>query len=206
MTETDVFIAVSRRHIYLSPGDTSSTGFAILSMAAEATLQLGLHREPDPNLYTPFEANMRRATFWWTVMLEALAGSSLGKTWSLFQLKHCDAKLPLEVDEAAFTPDGYLRPDYEPKGEINMSSILLRMKIAQASKQISEKAFSIQNVSFSTVLELDRELHKLEDSFPPHYRLDFQNNQLVYPPGIKKLTRLRSVMVNVALLQEYIRL
>lgn len=60
---------------------SSSTGFAILNMAGEAVLQLGLHREPDPVLFTPLEANIRRNTFWWTVLLEAQAGASLGKTW-----------------------------------------------------------------------------------------------------------------------------
>lgn len=87
-----------------------------------------------------------------------------------------------------------------------MVSILLRMHIAVLSKRISEKAFSIQSVSFSTVLELDRELHKLEDSFPPQYRLDFADGRLVTPPGLSRLARLRSLMTNIGLLQEYTRL
>lgn len=139
-------------------------------------------------------------------MLEALAGSSLGRNWSLFQLRHCDTKMPLEVDEAAFAKEGYLKPDYVQVGEANIASIILRMKVAVISKQVSDRAFSIQNVSFSTVLELDRELNKLEQSFPPHLRLGFENNQLVFAPNISRITRMRAYMLNIALLQEYVRL
>ena len=157
---------------------TSSTGFAILNIAAEAVLQLGLHRDPDPASHTPWEANLKRLTYWNTVMLETHAGASLGKTWSLFQLKRADAKLPANVSEQAYLPGGYLRPDFEEKEETDMVSILLRMRIAIVSKRISERAFSIEDVSFSTVLELDRELHQLEDSFPSHFKIDFENGKL----------------------------
>lgn len=185
---------------------TSSTGFAVLNIAAEAVLQLGLHRDPDPAHNTPFEINMRRLTFWQTVMLETQAGSSLGKTWSLFQLQHCDTKLPMEKNEEAFLSNGYLREDFEQTEESIMTSILLRMRTSITSKHISERAFSIQDVSFSTVLELDRELRKLEDSFPAHYKLDFENKELKTAPGLSRLARLKTCMVNVGLLQEYIRL
>lgn len=185
---------------------TSSTGFAILNIAAEAVLQLGLHRDPDPACHTPLEANIKRLTYWNTVMLETHAGSSLGKTWSLFQLKRSDTKLPLEVSEKAWLSGGYLRPDFEESDEPDMTSIILRMRIAIVSKQISERAFSIEDVSFSTVLELDRELHQLEDSFPDHYKIDFENNALEMQPDISRLARLRAQMVNVGLLQEYMRL
>jgi hypothetical protein len=139
-------------------------------------------------------------------MLETHAGSSLGKTWSLFQLRKSDTKLPANVSEQAYLPNGYLRPDYVEKAEPDMLSIILRMRIAIVSKQISERAFSMEDVSFSTVLELDRELHQLEDSFPSHYKIDFEDGKLKMEPNIGRLARLRAFMVNVGLLQEYMRL
>lgn len=125
---------------------------------------------------------------------------------SLFQLKQCDAKLPLEIDEKAFTNEGYLRPDFIATEEVIMTSVLLRMRIAIASRTISERAFGIEPVSFSTVLELDRELHKIENSFPAVYRVGLEKGMLVVSPGISRLGRIRALMVNIALLQEYIRL
>lgn len=57
--------------------------------------------------------------------------------------------------------------------ETVMTSLIIRMKIGIIAKRISDRAFGIRAVSYATVMELDRELRKLERELPPHYQLRY---------------------------------
>lgn len=77
--------------------------------------------------------------------------------------------------------------------ETVMTSLIIRMKIGIIAKRISDRAFGIKAVSYATVMELDRELRKLERELPPQYQLKYDepSGTFALPAAGHSLTSLR---------------
>lgn len=147
-----------------APGEHFGSALAVLTMAVQLAFQLGLHRDPDrsPVRYNPLEGELteplyscfasrkvlnstwhsaedRRRIYWLLVTFELLARTAVGRTRSVFNFDLVDTRLPLDVDDEMLTETGVYSAEQsattEPK-ETVMTSLLIKMKIAQLAKKI----------------------------------------------------------------------
>ncbi|GAA5902613.1 hypothetical protein JCM6882_009333 [Rhodosporidiobolus microsporus] len=155
-----VLVLLTAHYTVCAPGDLGSRGVSLLARAANACLQLGLHRDPDerPNNLSLAEKEDRRRLWWTTVVLEVLLTSILGRRYSLLHTRTSTTRLPLDIHDAQLNEDSST-----PTGEqTHMSSLLVWMRFAQLSEQITDEVFGIAPISYSRVLEIDRQLRRFQ--------------------------------------------
>ncbi|KAK4056927.1 hypothetical protein OIO90_002177 [Microbotryomycetes sp. JL221] len=199
--------------VFMAHGESSGAGMGLLSLSVQVAMSLYLHRDPDrtPGKFTFFEAENRRRLFWSLFALCILSSASLGRTWSVFDLNNVDCRLPLDchdheiLDQA--TAEAAVASRRRKFEETPMTSLLLRAKLAVMAKKINDKAFGIHPCSYSTVLELDRDLKEFEDSIPSRYQLRLDSvGALVRPSAHVTVTEMRACMLHISLCTEFIRI
>ncbi|KAK4051192.1 hypothetical protein OIV83_003014 [Microbotryomycetes sp. JL201] len=199
--------------VFMAHGESSGAGMGLLSLAVQVAMSLNLHRDPDrtPGKFTFFEAENRRRLFWSLFTLCILSSASLGRTWAVFDLNHVDCKLPLDChDHEIFdqeTAEAAVASRKRKFEETPMTSLLLRAKLAVMAKKINDKAFGIHPCSYSTVLELDRDLKEFEDSIPSRYQLRLDSvGALVRRSPHVTVTEMRACMLHISICTEFIRI
>ncbi|KAM0787567.1 hypothetical protein ACM66B_003637 [Microbotryomycetes sp. NB124-2] len=199
--------------VFMAHGESSGAGMGLLSLAVQVAMSLNLHRDPDrtPGKFTFFEAENRRRLFWSLFALCILSSASLGRTWAVFDLNHVDCKLPLDChDHEIFdqaTAEAAVASRKRKFEETPMTSLLLRAKLAVMAKKINDKAFGIHPCSYSTVLELDKDLKEFEDSIPSRYQLRLDSvGALVRRSPHVTVTEMRACMLHISICTEFIRI
>ncbi|KAH8929187.1 hypothetical protein BT69DRAFT_1346015 [Atractiella rhizophila] len=195
---------------FISHGENGGKGMGLLSLGVQIAHQLELHRDPDnfPGRFNPVEAEDRRKLFWSLFTMDVYASSALGRRWSLFNLDTIDTKFPQDLEDDELTTTG-INHNVSLSNADNrtMTSLIIRMKIAVIAKKITDKAFGIKPVSYSTVLQLDSELSEIE--LPPIYRLAWDGVEIRDQPaltGEAQILALRRYMIHLSLAQERLRL
>ncbi|GAA6023115.1 hypothetical protein JCM11491_000075 [Sporobolomyces phaffii] len=206
-------VILSTFFVFTATGERAGAGVGLLSLGVQSALSLGLHRDPDksPGRFSFFEAEERRRLFWNLFMLCILSSSSLSRTWSIFDLRNVDCRLPLdchdhEILDAATAQAGIeqRRTKFE---ETPMTSLIVKMRLAILAKKMNDRAFGIEPVPYEEVLALDAELKEFEETIPARYRLRFDaSGALLRPTTHLTVTEMRSCMILISLTCEFIRL
>ncbi|GAA5887923.1 hypothetical protein JCM6882_000803 [Rhodosporidiobolus microsporus] len=188
-------ILIATHYAVLAPGDDGGCGMGLLALAVNACLQLELHRDPDKrpgNL--PFaEAEDRRRLFWGVFLKDVEIASVMGRRFTLLHVRDCDTKFPLDISD-----DQLAEESPQPTGkEGHMTALIVRMKFAKLTEQITEEVFGIHAVTYTRILELDDAIRNLEKELPAVYQLGASSDPL---------TASKALIVNLALLQEILRL
>ncbi|KAL8281318.1 hypothetical protein RQP46_006352 [Phenoliferia psychrophenolica] len=187
-------------YLALSDGEEGGEGVQLLAVAVQSCLQLNLHRDPTKLKAhcSNEEAEDRRRLFWLTFLVEHSTSSATGKTLTFLPSSRIDTKLPLDVPDERMGALGV-----NSSQETVMTALIFRIQIAQLAERITDVAFGIKSVAYSSILELDHQLDMLEAAVPAFYKLD----QASGPDAYQNLVRnLRTYMIYLAIYQERLRL
>lgn len=187
-------------YIALSPGDDGGAGVAFLVLSVQCCLQLQLHRDPGriPGRYSPAEAEDRRRLFWLTFVADQLASSATGRRYTMLHLRDIDTQLPADVED-----ENMGQPPPIHFMETNMSSLIIRIRIAQLAEAISEEIFGLQAVSYSQINQLDNQVTRLEEEIPSIYSYASCHSVDMRAEPFRIL---RSYMISLSISQERLRL
>jgi hypothetical protein len=92
--------------------------------------RLGLHRDAATHKVSPFDAEMRRRTWWQVVFLDGHASKLAGAGFPSW-LKDSDTKLPLNISDSDLNPS-MKEPPIEKEGATEMIFCCLRYDVADA--------------------------------------------------------------------------
>ncbi|GAA5871557.1 hypothetical protein JCM8547_001371 [Rhodosporidiobolus lusitaniae] len=163
-------ILLATHYAVLAPGDDGGAGIGLLALAVQGCLQLDLHRDPDKrgghNL-TFAEKEDRRRLFHLVFMKDAEVASVMGRRFTLLHIRDTDTKLPLDLDDRQLDEPN---PRVDEGRETIMSTLLVRMKVAMFTEQVTEEVFGIHPVPYSRILALDRQLNDLEKEMPEMFK------------------------------------
>ncbi|KAK4058141.1 TOM (translocase of outer membrane) complex component [Microbotryomycetes sp. JL221] len=164
---TTVLLLFAGHYIVLSAGDdVSGPGVGYLQIAMQACIQLDLHRDPTllDQQYTPEEAEDRRRLFWVAFLTLNQSSVVYGRHFSMISYRDIDCRLPADVpDDKMGCAERY------PVRDNFMTSILLRIKCAKISAQITDNLANIKEQPYVKILEYDHRLMELESSIPSKY-------------------------------------
>ncbi|SCV68114.1 BQ2448_235 [Microbotryum intermedium] len=198
---------------FMSTGEAFGTGMALLGLASQAAISIGLHRDPDrsPGRYTLFEAKERRRLFHSLFTLSVLSSSAVARTWTIFDLKMIDVMLPIDAHDEEIENEDAANIALEARArsfsETPMTSVIAKMQLAIISKRIGDAAFGVRGVSYRTVLDFDYVLSHFELSLPECYqvKIDSYGSLLRSTPHIT-VVEMRTCMLQMSLGTEYLRL
>ncbi|KAH8928749.1 hypothetical protein BT69DRAFT_1346414 [Atractiella rhizophila] len=208
-------IIINAYFVFMATGESVNGGISILTMAVQLAVQLGLNRDPDrmDKKFTYLEAEDRRRIFWTLFHLLTLSSSSLGRTWSNFDMEAIDVKLPDDMNDEDFSKKEFKDAEQTvkktSKKETVMTSLLIRIRIAQVAVKISKRAFGIKGVTYSEIFQLDSQIREIEDNLPPFYLLKFDREDywnIIPPSDHVTASEMRTYMIWIGLAQEYIRI
>ncbi|KAM0752848.1 hypothetical protein T439DRAFT_323462 [Meredithblackwellia eburnea MCA 4105] len=186
--------------VALSPGDDGGAGVAYLVLSVQSCLQLHLHRDPDksPGRFSPAEAEDRRRLFWLTFVADQFSSTTTGRRYNMLHLRDIDTKLPKDVADEKMG-----EPEPSVPSETDMTSLICRIRIAQLAERISEEAFGIKPISYSTIRDLDQQVNDLEEDMPPLYQF---NHATTTDTRLHPLRCLKIFMIKLGFCQERLRI
>ncbi|KAM0753020.1 hypothetical protein T439DRAFT_323633 [Meredithblackwellia eburnea MCA 4105] len=206
---------ISLQGLYLSTAEKAGASLGLLSIAVQGAFTIGMHRDPKRHKNISFaEAEDRRAIFWNLFTQCMTATWIFGRTWNQFDLNQIDCALPLEChdkelmqDERAARAACSRRSALSVPEETPLTVPLIKAKVALLTKQSCDVAFGLKPVKYSVVLDLHKKLRDLEDTLPPLYQFEAEEEskleRLSKPPTSESV---RANMVHILIACGYMRL
>lgn len=135
--------------------------------------RLGLHRDGSNHNISPFDAEIRRRTWWQIVFLDGHSSKLAGAGFPAWLAKF-DTKIPLNISDSELSPSMKDVPT-EKEGVTEMIFCCLRYETAQAlrdankHRQAGEGFLQIQIGSIDTITGKDNAINELEHRFQERY-------------------------------------
>ncbi|GAA5887983.1 hypothetical protein JCM6882_000825 [Rhodosporidiobolus microsporus] len=195
-----VLLLLATHHAILAPGDDGARGVLFLTQAANAALQLDLHRDPDelPGKLSDWEKEDRRRLYWQCFLKDTELATILGRRFTTLHMSTSSTRLPLDLlDEQLEPTEGDAASDRSKHGESRMGFLLLRLRLAQLSEQITLEVFGRRPITYSRILELDSKLRQHQQNLPLQFRLGASTDPLVVG---------RAALIELSILEELQRI
>ncbi|GAA5887856.1 hypothetical protein JCM6882_000778 [Rhodosporidiobolus microsporus] len=187
-----VLVLISAHYVLGAPGDHGARGVALLAVAANSCLLLNLHRDPDDrnNTLSIAQKEDRRRLFWHVFMHENLLTTILGRRFSVLRARDTTTRLPSNLRDDQLLEDAPL-PSAD---ETVMTSLIVRMKFARLSDEITEELHGTEPVSYARILALHQ---KIREQLPQDYK----------PGGATApLAAAKTAMIQFRIMSELLRL
>ncbi|KAJ9635605.1 hypothetical protein H2204_005779 [Knufia peltigerae] len=157
---------------YVCSRDARSVTWVLTGMITRMAMRMGYDIVTVPGL-TPFQSEMRRRVWTFIRQADILISFQAGQP-SMIDLESCEETMPRNIyDDAAFDETCKELPPGLPNSEPTEVSFLiakarLAFGFARALKKISHR---VDLIRWEGVLEIDRELRRIYDGIPEHYKL-----------------------------------
>ncbi|GAA6009937.1 hypothetical protein JCM10207_002165 [Rhodosporidiobolus poonsookiae] len=158
-------LLLARHETLVSPGEEGRIGVAMIALAAQACLQLDLHRDPD-SLSTdvsPDEAEDRRNLFHATLLQDNQVATYIGRRFILLRSIDWNTRVPVDSDAQGVTDTGF--------GETHTMTSFLRA-LSVMTERITRAQFRSSPVPYSHILDLDGQLVDLVKCMPAFLKVD----------------------------------
>ncbi|GAA6009430.1 hypothetical protein JCM10207_003777 [Rhodosporidiobolus poonsookiae] len=180
-------------------GDKWEIGFKTMSYAVDASLRLGLHRDPSdtPGAFSAREAEERRRLFHAVFSKSHEINSMLGRNFTQLHASLANTKIPLNLHDHQLDNTAAV----SVADETLVTPLLIFSRLARVAETITDELHSgVQPISLSRVRELDKILRKLQDDLPRIYKVSSvgENTSL--------LSKSKIFVINVVILHNLIRL
>ncbi|KAM5344606.1 hypothetical protein ACJ41O_013141 [Fusarium nematophilum] len=153
--------------------NSDSVLWAILGFTMRLAQRSGYHRDPTQlrQHFSPFEAEMRRRTWYYLEGLELLFSCQLGMSPTV-QDGGSDTKVPSNYSDDEFDEDTVVMPP--PRPHIDPTPILYlhtKSKLCQILRKLMAHVLSLQRPEFRTTCALNDELHLWYGELPASLRI-----------------------------------
>ncbi|GAA6000040.1 hypothetical protein JCM10207_006025 [Rhodosporidiobolus poonsookiae] len=191
-------LLLATHYAVLAPGDDGGAGIGLLALDAQACLQLELHHDPDKRFsHLSFGEKEDRRRLWWMCFLkDAEIASVMGRRFTLLHARDCNVKVPLDLHDHQLREDN---PQVTGE-ETYMTALLARFEFSKLVDQITDEVFGVKPVSYSRVLEFDRQIFTLQAKIPEMYKLSTLGGSADIG------TTSKALILDLALRQEVLRL
>ena len=134
--------------------------------------RLGIHRDGADHHVSPFDAEMRRRTWWQVVFLDGQSSKLAGAGFPSWLAKF-DAKMPLSISDSDLSPDMKETP-IEKEGATEMICCSIRYEVANALRQSAgfgdpKMGQFITKQGSELIAEKDKVIDALEIKFEQKY-------------------------------------
>ncbi|KAG0648751.1 Aurofusarin cluster transcription factor aurR2 [Hyphodiscus hymeniophilus] len=146
--------------------------WVLTGAAVRISQRLGIHRDGADHQVSPFDAEMRRRTWWQVVSLDGQASKLAGAGFPGW-LARFDTKMPLNISDSDLSPSMKEFP-VEKEGATEMLFCCLRYEVAEALRKTScvgegRLGQSFIKQSSELIVEKDKAIDALEIRFEQKY-------------------------------------
>ncbi|KAI2635067.1 fungal-specific transcription factor domain-containing protein [Xylaria nigripes] len=158
---------------YSSRWDADLSLWLINSIITRIAFRMGYHRDPEwfPSI-SPFKGEMRRR-IWALLRMADVSLSYQVSLPSMIYEHHTDTKLPSNLFDEEFGVNSKVLPPSRPSIEATPIAYMIeKAKLAIQFGNILQAVTRLgKGVSYDEILQHDRKLLDIVDSFPPHLRM-----------------------------------
>ncbi|KAK9470651.1 fungal-specific transcription factor domain-containing protein [Dipodascopsis tothii] len=168
--------------LFLQSTARLATCYSYIGAAVRAALRLGLHRKVKYH-FNPVETEMRKRLFWTVRKMDIHISAMLGLPMAIND-EDIDQDMPLEIDDAYITKDGILpHPNKTCVSTIANAHTRIMAILAHILKNIYpiRHGDGKPGVSYSKVMELERELQQWLESLPEDLKPGRNTPELLQP-------------------------
>ncbi|KAF3937568.1 hypothetical protein ABW19_dt0207317 [Dactylella cylindrospora] len=152
--------------------DPDSSLWALSGYITRLAQRLGYHRDPK-NLgkqFTPFEAEMRRRTWFWVSTFDVVFSFQYGMP-SIIHDDQCDTEPPSNISDEDFDEDTTVLPPPRPLTEhSSMLFYYFKIRMTMVFRKVIRVALAVKQPEYEEILKLDKELDETLSQLPPTFR------------------------------------
>ncbi|TVY84761.1 Fusarisetin A cluster transcription factor fsa6 [Lachnellula suecica] len=156
---------------HFQKGDQDTNTCLMMSVCARLSIQMGYHQDPRHLARcSPFEAEMRRRTFFTVEALDFLVSFQAGLPTSIPE-EICDTEHPSNLFDTDFDEDcEKLPPSRPPTDPTPMLYYCYKSRLVRVSRHVLRYALAINRPSHEQTMILDAELQVIHTDVPPSLR------------------------------------
>ncbi|KAK6506238.1 hypothetical protein TWF506_011158 [Arthrobotrys conoides] len=153
--------------------DSDSTLWALAGYVTRLAQRLGYHRDPKHlGKFTPFEAEMRRRTWFWVSTFDLIFSFQYGMP-GIIHDDQCDTESPGNYVDEDFDEDTVVMPPPRPATEFtNMLYYCHKIKMTSVFRRVIGQALALRQPDYDQILKLDKELDEVHGGIPAVLRLN----------------------------------
>ncbi|KAF3143415.1 hypothetical protein TWF703_010829 [Orbilia oligospora] len=153
--------------------DSDSTLWALAGYVTRLAQRLGYHRDPKHlGKFTPFEAEMRRRTWFWVSTFDLIFSFQYGMP-GIIHDEQCDTESPGNYGDEDFDEDTVIMPQPRPATEFtNMLYYCHKIKMTSVFRRVIGQALALRQPDYDQILKLDKELDEVHNGIPAVLRLN----------------------------------
>ncbi|KAF3109004.1 hypothetical protein TWF102_008160 [Orbilia oligospora] len=153
--------------------DSDSTLWALAGYVTRLAQRLGYHRDPKHlGKFTPFEAEMRRRTWFWVSTFDLIFSFQYGMP-GIIHDEQCDTESPGNYGDEDFDEDTVIMPPPRPATEFtNMLYYCHKIKMTSVFRRVIGQALALRQPDYDQILKLDKELDEVHNGIPAVLRLN----------------------------------
>ncbi|KAK6346123.1 hypothetical protein TWF730_010454 [Orbilia blumenaviensis] len=153
--------------------ESDSTLWALAGYVTRLAQRLGYHRDPKHlGKFTPFEAEMRRRTWFWVSTFDLLFSFQYGMP-GIIHDEQCDTESPSNYADEDFDEDTVVMPPPRPQTEFtNMLYYCHKIKMMSVFRRVIGQALALRQPDYEQILKLDKELDEVHGNISPVLRMD----------------------------------
>jgi hypothetical protein len=148
--------------------------WSAIGLAARLAQRMGYHRDTSQiggrSHITPFQAEMRRRTWYLIETFDVLFSHQLGMP-TIVQPDQCDVDLPRNLHDDDFDEDTAVLPPSRPETEPTRALYYrYKLRLVRHIRRITIHALSVASPDYQETLSLHHELEKIHQNIPPSLR------------------------------------
>ncbi|KAF7545902.1 hypothetical protein G7046_g9455 [Stylonectria norvegica] len=152
--------------------DSDSTIWSLYGLAVRLAQRRGYHLDAakiSPNI-TPFEAEMRRRTWFMIQSCDLLFSFQLGMPPMIYQ-EVCDADHPRNLSDDDFDEEGAVPPSRPPTDPMPMLAWRTKSFLCRILRRVLRHALAVKTPPYAETMALNDELEQYYASIPPCYQI-----------------------------------
>ncbi|EPS45446.1 hypothetical protein H072_643 [Dactylellina haptotyla CBS 200.50] len=149
--------------------DGNSTLWALTGYVTRLAQRLGYHRDPKHlgTTFTPFEAEMRRRTWFWVSTFDLVFSFQYGMP-GIIHDEQCDTESPKNYSDEDFDEDTLVMPEPRPPTEFtNMLYYCHKINMMSVFRRVIRQALALKQPEYEEILKLDKSLDEIYAAIPP---------------------------------------
>ncbi|KAJ6263695.1 hypothetical protein Dda_2264 [Drechslerella dactyloides] len=152
--------------------ESDSTLWALTGYVTRLAQRLGYHRDPKHlKRFTPFEAEMRRRTWYWVATFDMIFSFQYGMP-AIIHDEQCDTEAPGNHEDEDFDEDTVVMPPPRVSTEFtNMLFYSHKIRMMSVFRKVIQHALSLTPPAYEAIMALDAELKDLNGNIPPVLRM-----------------------------------
>ncbi|KAK6352887.1 hypothetical protein TWF696_004888 [Orbilia brochopaga] len=152
--------------------ESDSTLWALTGYVTRLAQRLGYHRDPKHlKRFTPFEAEMRRRTWYWVATFDMIFSFQYGMP-PIIHDDQCDTEPPSNHEDEDFDEDTVVMPPPRAPSEFtNMLFYSHKIRMMGVFRKVIQHALALTPPKYEAIVALDEELQTLYSDIPQVLRM-----------------------------------